>query len=85
MELVDQSNPSNCADARLLTQQEFAHLLELANYGVRSEVLDAQDREQVAVHEEQCYIGLACPGRPAFSSHLETPTVQGVRAMRLLG
>ncbi len=46
IELVDQSNPSNCADSRLLTQQEFAHLLELANYAVRSEVLDAQDREQ---------------------------------------
>ena len=45
IELVDQSNPSNSADPRLLTQQEFAHLLELANYAVRSEALDA-DREQ---------------------------------------
>ncbi len=44
--LVDQSNPSNRADPRLLTQQEFAHLLELANDAVRSEALDAQDREQ---------------------------------------
>ena len=44
--LVDQSNPSNRADPRFLTQQEFAHLLELANYVVRSEALDTQDREQ---------------------------------------
>jgi hypothetical protein len=46
IELVDQSNPSNCADPRLLTQQEFAHLLELANYAVRSDELNAQDRER---------------------------------------
>jgi hypothetical protein len=30
----------------LLTQQELAHLLVLANYAVRSEALDAQDRKQ---------------------------------------
>jgi hypothetical protein len=47
LEIVERSNRSNCADPRLLTQQEFAHLLELANYAVRSEALDAQDREQV--------------------------------------
>jgi hypothetical protein len=46
IESVDQSNPGNRADPRLLTQQEFAHLLELANSAVRSEALDAQDREQ---------------------------------------
>ena len=46
IELVDQSNPSNSADPRFLTQQEFAHLLELANYAARSEALDAEDREQ---------------------------------------
>jgi hypothetical protein len=44
--LVDQSNSSNRADPRFLTQQEFAHLLELANYAVRSEALDTQDRQQ---------------------------------------
>jgi hypothetical protein len=44
--IVEQSNPSNNADPRLLTQQEFEHLLELANYAVRSEALDAQDLEQ---------------------------------------
>jgi hypothetical protein len=46
IEFVDQSNPGNRADPRLLTQQEFARLLELANDAVRSEALDAQDREQ---------------------------------------
>jgi hypothetical protein len=46
VELVAQSNPSNCADPRFLTQQEFARLLELANCAVRSEARDAQDREQ---------------------------------------
>jgi hypothetical protein len=44
--LVDQSDPSNRAGPRFLTQEEFAHLLELANYAVRSEALDVQDREQ---------------------------------------
>jgi hypothetical protein len=44
--LVDQSNPSNSADPRFLTQHEFAHLLELANDAVRSEALDAQGPEQ---------------------------------------
>ena len=45
-DLVHQSNPSTCAEPRLLTQHEFAHLLELANCAVRSEALDKQDRGQ---------------------------------------
>jgi hypothetical protein len=45
-ELVHQSNSSTCAEPRLLTQHEFAHLLELANYTVRCKSVDTQDREQ---------------------------------------